>query len=181
MVDVTVPTFNGPLTAVEVNEWLLSCEKAFKRYDLQHTDKLSSELKANLAGGAISRDGATHELADWWDNYGDDITTWDAFKDEVKEKALGAYWKTSALQAFYSTKQDTAGDKGADAYIRSLEENRSVINHDGKLETIGDMAYKCHMLFHALPAVVSTLMDNDFDVIDATVSQVETKVRHLSS
>ncbi|KAF2793894.1 hypothetical protein K505DRAFT_375005 [Melanomma pulvis-pyrius CBS 109.77] len=179
----TVPAFSGPITAVEINEWFLKCEKAFKSWDLQHSkteDKVSTQNKVNIAGNAISSSGDTHDLADWWDDEGDNITIWEDFKDKLKEKALGAYWRDFALQAYYTTKQESPGKDGAIAYIRKLHECRSVINHDSKLKKIDDMAYQCHMLFHALPAVTSKLMEDDFDVVNATESQVETKVIHVS-
>lgn len=181
MTSLNLPEFNGPITAVGINEWLKKCEKKFQLWDENNQNNQSNQLKdqqkADSAGDKISSEGVTHDLADWWANT-DDITTWAGFKEGIKVEALGPDWRARALEAFYSTKQD---GRSADSYFRSLDENSSVIANgvsgSSQLKAIDPFTFKCYMLFSSTPAVTAQIMDDSFDIVSATIDQVKQKIK----
>lgn len=146
--------FSGPLTAIAINEWLNKCENKFQLYDNDHpAAKLSEQQKVDHAGDKIADNEVTHDLYDWFSG-AKDIKAWNIFKDQLKEEALSADWRARVLEAFFTTKQD---GKSAEAYIRELDEWRSVIANSSKLRPIDEYAFNYHMLFHATPAVTAEL------------------------
>ncbi|KAJ6437987.1 ubiquitin-conjugating enzyme [Purpureocillium lavendulum] len=170
-------SFLGPVTLVGVNKWLLGCESYF------HGHGISGEDWTRAAGDGISSEADdTRDLYDWWLENQDTDYTWDDFKDAVKEAGLGSNWRELALQAFYTTKQEAAGDSGARSYLRDLEERGSVINHASNLEAIPieSIAYKSHMLFNALPDVVSQVMKQGPNLVTLKRLQLEKMIKDES-
>jgi hypothetical protein len=173
--------FCGPLTAVKINEWLLTCESTFGSWDAQHQgSELSDERKVRIAGNQIFPHGLTSDLRNWW-NDTDDITTWAAFKEGIMEEALGSDWRVRVLQDFYSTKQEGSVDK----YITSLRDIKSVIKHgvgNTAMKEIDDFTYKCYMLFNANPALAAKIMDDSgLDIIAVNSDAMRRKLSRVAS
>lgn len=96
-------------------------------------------------------------------------------------EALGCNWRSDALEAFYTTSQNSSS---ADEYIHSLEEKKSVIDHGvgggTSLTAIDKFTFKCFMLFNAAPSVKTKIMGDSFDIVAASVDQVKAKIRKIS-
>jgi hypothetical protein len=99
MTRLEIPTFSGPVTAIAINEWLLTY---FKRFELfkQDTGKSDTDQKVLIdhAGDKLDFNGDTHDLADWWRNTeSGSIKSWDDFKEELMTQALGSNWLSDAV------------------------------------------------------------------------------------
>ena len=172
-------TFDGPLTAVAINEWLNKCEMRFKVYNEDNPGRKLSQIQlVDRAGLKIKDEGVTHDLSDWFANTGD-FKSWNDFKARLKDQALGAHWLAHAVEALFTAKQE---ERTIDAYIRDLEENRSILKHSDQATNlqISDHVYKYLMLFNARSSVTADIMDSGLDIVKASVIDIRESIRKAS-
>ncbi|KAB8231998.1 uncharacterized protein BDW43DRAFT_312614 [Aspergillus alliaceus] len=102
-----VESFTGPVTLLEITEWLSRCEESFEASAATLTDK----QKILAAGSAVAKSQDTKTIYDWWTKNRKKLEgkTWNEFRNAVKDKALSKSWRMKALLDFYSTIQGSKG------------------------------------------------------------------------
>jgi hypothetical protein len=156
----TFPTFNGPARPLELAHWLRRCEDYFED---DAGGNLKDKQKIHAAGRALSTAEASKGLYDWFTENQDELEgrSWSDFKYRLKDEAFGKGWRTRALQEFHTTTHD---GQTVDQYLKALQQKKFVIDQndtfiaDETWKTAQEFFYKCHMLFHAPPAVTDLVL-----------------------
>lgn len=156
-----VESFTGPVTLLEITEWLSRCEESFEASAATLTDK----QKILAAGSAVAKSQDTKTIYDWWTKNRKKLEgkTWNEFRDAIKDKALSKSWRMKALLDFYST---TQGSPALEDYLSLLEERKFVIDRgDPVLNPVDDLIYKCLLLSNATPDLVAHVLKHHNDIL----------------
>ncbi|KAL4876145.1 hypothetical protein BJY04DRAFT_200463 [Aspergillus karnatakaensis] len=180
--------FNGPITAVALNEWLQRCVLALTTYmdDFETSAAKRDAYMISHTGTKISKDPPTHDLADWFVDDGSDMQSWDAFREALMVQALGPDWLIQAVADLYGTKQN---GRSADEYLRDLNERYSVLKHSAAAKNpatakqlpLDEGTFKYLMLFNTDKKVVDEVLDGDHDILAADRTRLAQWIKKASS
>ncbi|KAJ8117710.1 hypothetical protein ONZ43_g4148 [Nemania bipapillata] len=180
---MSIESFDGPLTAGAISDWLSRCEEDFDAYDDANPNRsLTNKQKIHRAMASVSR---THEdskrISTWYTRHRVilDNDDWDTFRDKVKEHSLGKGWRIKVLHEFYTYHQ---GSASLADYIDKFEELGYAVERSCQLKKVDAMAYKCHLLFNSRPELVQKFMHenkNDEIFVGYGINHIKTILRDL--
>ncbi|KAL4786806.1 hypothetical protein BJX76DRAFT_354807 [Aspergillus varians] len=177
---VTVEQFSGPITNLAIAEWLSRAEDIFESYEDDNDGKtLTNKQKIHAAGTSITKNATTDKLHSWWtmNRRKLESSTWDGFRDAVKDKALGSGWRLRSLKDLYTSAQ---GVQSLDDYFSALENFRFVLSRASNVPEISEFEFKCHLFFRANPGLAAQVLKNDVrdrSFLNDTVDDVKDYLR----
>ncbi|KAL4923092.1 uncharacterized protein BDV17DRAFT_278052 [Aspergillus undulatus] len=168
-----VTRFSGPIKAIDITEWLRSCDQLFEESEPPLTDR----KKIHYTGRAIVKSANTADLYKWWVENESDLEqrSWEQFQDDLKDQALGTKWRTDALKAFYTAANNT---KTLEEFSRVLHDSWSILKESKTLPTaIDDSVRKYQLLFNGAPnrteRVLTSDAYNDRKLVTSDIGQVK--------
>ncbi|EPS44834.1 hypothetical protein H072_1187 [Dactylellina haptotyla CBS 200.50] len=178
----SVDLFKGPVTALNLTRWLFRCEDTLADWEDDNNKTLTEKRKIKIVGRAISNEGQTQSLYDWYNNnltaFEASNTTWDEFRDAVKQEALGKGWRLQLLRELYTSSQGSMTVKEYASHRDNLSFVISRIGHE--IPKVVGFAEKAHLLFQADPGILDAVLDQEADHQRLVAAKKEDIVRWLT-